>query len=128
MITENVKQEKKLFVIRKPKDQYYDVCLSIIGGVQQLTKQERDILKAMIKVYNEASKDGSVITDLLTRKVREQLKNSLRISSSNLNNYIVKLKKKGVIKETTMGFTIIPQLLIPEADVMDVIFRIDTTK
>ena len=125
--TAEVITEKRTYVIRKPKEQYYDIAVAILGGLKNLTQLEKDILKAMIILNNEYVKDNITPTDLLNSKMRKTLMTNLKITKSNFGNYVIRLKNKGVIVETELGYTITPQLVVPDSDVLELTFKIVTT-
>lgn len=80
--------------------------INILNGITGLTRQQSKVLEALFFI------DG----DLLSTDNRKILQEKLKMSEYNLNNYILLLRRKKIIIETSEGITQIHPSFIPKIE------------
>lgn len=92
------------YTLQVPDNRLYTTYLTIMNGILQLTPKE-------IEVFSEIMYKPD-----LSLEGRKYLQSRLNLTQFNLNNYLVLLKKKGVLKDLDGQLIINPKLIPTKVD------------
>lgn len=101
-------------------DNFYKVYLKTLNGHMNLTNRELDVLTGLCKLQSKYTKEGYT-DDKLSKMIfspisREEIRNTIGISSFNLNNIIKSLRDKQYIVKVLNTQVINPRIYVPDTE------------
>lgn len=121
---------EKILKRKVEQKDFYKVYLKTLNGHMNLTNRELDVLTELCKLQSKFIKEGYE-DDKLSKMIfsslsRETMRNTLEISSFNLNNIIKSLRDKQYITKISGVQVINPRVYVPDTDTTYVIsFKIE---
>jgi hypothetical protein len=110
-----------VFDSKVTREEFYEMYVNTINGLIGLSPKEVQVFAKLMEVFNEISKktdNVEIVSELLfSTKYRKIVMERIEgMTSLNFNNYIVSLKKKGVIIESDDINILNPNMVIKLKD------------